>query len=230
MPVSGPCGLTVSFFRNRALEDARVGRSARNRADESGGAAQELPSRDRSERLDTLRETVELLSIYEREGAPWSLRWGLYIGHDLYPSARASLLRQLPSTACSVKRKLALLEWLQKLPAKPGPSDEYKPTYDDLKGYLITTSHHEKSTRDLPVAAADGQLGGRAPGGFRRAPIWRGASSIFTATSYLSPTPFPPITTAARWSTRVIYLAQFNAIESIYQFIIAEASRAEAAR
>ena len=56
-------GMTVSYFRNRGLESrvdvaaTGIGRS------ESGGAGQELPSRDALERLDTLRDTVELLSV-----------------------------------------------------------------------------------------------------------------------------------------------------------------------
>ena len=139
-------GLTVSFFRNRTLE-SRVSDAVRGIGpSESGGASESLPSLDSLERLDTLRQSVELLSTYERQGPPWSLRWGLYIGHDVYPPTRRlyfSRFRQLLFGST----QLALTEWLKKLPTKPGPNDEYKPTYDTLKGYLITTSHHEKSTR-----------------------------------------------------------------------------------
>ena len=38
-----------------------------------------------------------------------------------------------------------ILQSLRGLPATPGP--EYGPTYDALKAYLITTSHHDKSTQ-----------------------------------------------------------------------------------
>ena len=39
-------------------------------------------------KLDTLRQALERLTGYHREGAPLGYRWGLYAGDDLYPEAR----------------------------------------------------------------------------------------------------------------------------------------------
>ena len=214
--------LTVSFLRNRALE-TRVSDAVRGIGRESGGAAQELPSRDALERLDNLRETVELLSLYEREGAPWSLRWGLYTGHELFPSARRLYFASFHQLLFG-QTQVALLEWLQKLPAKPGPTDEYKPTYDDLKAYLITTSRHEKSVRTfLSPLLMDKWAAGRQVDS-ARSDLARRQFDFYSDELFIA-NPFSADNDAGAVEHARVYLAQFNAIESIYQFIISEASR-----
>ncbi len=215
-------GMTVSYFRNRALE-SRVADAVRAIGRESGGAAQELPSREALERLDALRETVGLLAQYEREGAPWSLRWGLYVGHEIYPSARRLYFASFHQLLFG-QSQLALLDWLKKLPAKPGPTDEYKPTYDTLKAYLITTSHHEKSTRAfLPPLLMEKWLAGRQVDPDRGALARR--QFDFYSDELLIANPFSSENDTEAVENARSYLAQFNALESIYQFIIAEASR-----
>jgi type VI secretion system protein ImpL len=215
-------GMTVSFFRNRALE-ARVADGVRGIEREAGGAAQELPSREALERLDTLRETVGLLSRYEREGAPWSLRWGLYVGHDIYPSARRLYFASFHQLLFG-QSQLALLDWLHKLPDKPGPTDEYKPTYDTLKAYLITTSNHDKTTRAfLPPLLMEKWLAGR-PVDADRAALARRQFEFYSDELFIA-NPFSSENDSEAVEHTRSYLAQFNAIESIYQFIIAEASR-----
>jgi type VI secretion system protein ImpL len=215
-------GMTASFFRNRGLE-SRVSDAVRGIGHETGGAAQDLPSRDALERLDNLRETVELLSIYEREGAPWSMRWGLYVGHDIYPSARRLYFASFHQLLFG-QTQVALLDWLRKLPAKPGPTDEYKPTYDDLKGYLITTSHHDKSTRAFlsPLLMEKWAAGRQVDSA--RADLARRQFDFYSDELFLA-NPFASDNDSDAVEHGRSYLAQFNAIESIYQFIISEASR-----
>lgn len=215
-------GMTVSFFRNRALE-ARVSDAVHAIGNASGGAAQELPSQDALERLDTLRETVQLLSKYQREGPPWSLRWGLYVGNDIYPSTRRLYFAKFHQLLFG-QTQLALLDWLQKLPAKPGPNDEYKPTYDTLKAYLITTSHHEKATSDFlpPLLMQKWQAGRQIDPD--RAALARRQFDFYTD-ELLIANPFSSNNDTEAVEHARSYLAQFNAIESIYQFIISEASR-----
>ncbi|MGA2116363.1 MAG: ImcF-related family protein [Bryobacteraceae bacterium] len=216
-------GMVVSYFRNRALE-SQVSGAARGIARlETGGAAQQLPSRDALERLDTLRETLERLSLYEREGAPWSLRWGLYVGSDLYPPARRLYFARFHQLLFG-STQAALVDTLRKLPPKPGPNDEYKPTYDTLKGYLITTSNHDKSTREfLSPLLLDRWTAGRQ--------IDPGLTALaqrqfdFYADELVVSNPFSSANEPDAVEQARAYLAQFNAIESIYQFIIAEASR-----
>src|ERR1035441_8712563 len=216
-------GLTVSYFRNRALE-ARVSDAARAIArSETGGAGQQLPSRDALERLDTLRQTVEQLSQYERDGAPWGLRWGLYVGGDLYPPARGLYFSRFHQLLFG-STQAALVETLRKLPPKPGPGDEYKPTYDTLKAYLITTSNHDKSTREfLPPLLFDRWAAGRQID-YELAALAR-RQFDFYADELAIANPFSSANDGDAVEQARAYLAQFNAIESIYQFMIAEASR-----
>jgi type VI secretion system protein ImpL len=216
-------GMAVSYFRNRAL-GTRVYDAARGIArNETGGAGQQLPSRDALERLDTLRQSVEQLSLYERDGAPWSLRWGLYVGADLYPPARRLYFSRFHQLLFG-STQVALLETLRKLPPKPGPGDEYKPAYDTLKAYLITTSNHEKSTREfLPPHLLDRWMGGRQIDPELTALARR--QFDFYSDELTIANPFSSVDDGDAVEQARAYLAQFNAIESIYQFIIAEASR-----
>src|ERR1017187_10126219 len=133
---------TVSFVNIRGLDttarDAAVGISS---AESTG---QDLASVDSLRKLETLRQSLETLVKYRREGEPWSYRWGLYTGDALYPEVRRiyfARFRQL----LFLQTQSAILENLRGLPMSPGP--EYAPTYDALKAYLITTSHHDKSTK-----------------------------------------------------------------------------------
>ena len=216
-------GMTVSYFRNRGLE-SRVDVAARGIGQsESGGAGQELPSRDSLERLDTLRDSVEMLSRYEREGAPWSLRWGLYVGGDMYPTARSLYFNRFKQLLFG-STQLSLVEWLHKLPSKPGPSDQYKPTYDTLKAYLITTSHHEKSTRAfLSPLLYERWAAGRQVDPDRAELARRQFDFYSDELALANPYSSNNDGEAVEWARS--YLAQFNAVESIYQFILAEATR-----
>jgi len=216
-------GFTVSYFRNRGLE-SRVDVAARGIArNESGGGGEELPSRDSLERLDTLRDSVELLSRYEREGPPWSLRWGLYVGSDMYEPARKLYFERFKQLLFG-STQLTLLEWLRKLPSKPGPNDQYRPTYDTLKAYLITTSHHEKSTRAfLSPLLYERWAAGRQIDPDRVELARRQFDFYSDELALANPYSSSNDGEAVEWARS--YLAQFNAVESIYQFILAEATR-----
>jgi type VI secretion system protein ImpL len=136
---------TISFFKNNSLEN-RVRDAARGiSATESAGA--ELASLPSLQKLENLRQSLETLVGYRRDGAPWAYRFGLYIGDDLYKVARPIY--------CNRFRKLLLtqtqaniLQDMRGLPATTAPEQHpYQPTYDELKAYLITTTHPDKSTR-----------------------------------------------------------------------------------
>jgi len=135
---------TISYFGNRTL--VREVSAAVAGLDTAAPAADGLAARDSLERIETLRKNVELLSRYGRDGAPLSLRWGLYTGDELLPTTRNlyfSRYKQLMFGAIQD----GLLAHLKGLPSSPDPNDLYGVTYDTLKAYLITTSHAEKSTR-----------------------------------------------------------------------------------
>jgi type VI secretion system protein ImpL len=135
---------TISFFNNRSLEN-RVRTAARGiPASESTGA--DLATAGSLQKLEALRQSLQQIVTYNREGAPLFYRWGLYIGEPLYREARRvyfERFRQLLFRQTSAN----MLDYLRALPAS---NTEYRPTYMALRSYLITTSHHDKSDSQLP--------------------------------------------------------------------------------
>lgn len=133
----------VSFVNNRALETS-IAEAARAVPTDNVPAGT-LPSTESLQRLDTLRASLVKLAQYEREGAPWSLRWGLYSGDRIFPQAKKIYFSRFkPMLFAGTQDQL--LSTLRRVPAAPDPAFEYGPTYDTLKAYLITTSAHQYST------------------------------------------------------------------------------------
>lgn len=136
-------GFTVSFVLNRGLE-SQISDSVRGTAAAPGGT--ELASVDSLRRLEALRQSLQTLTTYHRDGAPLSYRWGLYVGNDLYPEVRRVYLKRFQALLFGQTQN-SLVTFLDQLPPTPGPA--YDPVYSALKGYLITTSNHDKSTREF---------------------------------------------------------------------------------
>lgn len=216
-------GMTVSFFGNRALESKVENAASQISRYETGGAAQQLPSIDSLHRLDTLRQSVQLLSLYRREGAPLGLRWGLYIGNRIYPSVRRLYFNRFYQLLFGATQT-SLLEWMRKLPDQPGANDDYTYTYNTLKAYLITTNHPEKSTRDfLTPVLMDRWAAGREVD-YERRELARNQFDFYADELPLG-NPFSSDTEGETVEHARAYLARFNAIESVYQFMLAEANR-----
>jgi type VI secretion system protein ImpL len=216
-------GMTVSFFRNRALA-AQCEDAARGIAQsETGGASEDLPSRTALQRLDALRQSVETLSLYRREGAPLTLRWGLYLGDDLYPAARRLYFNRFHQLLFG-STQASLLRSLRALPDQPGLNDEYRPVYDTLKAYLITTSHHEKSTRAFLAPLLDDRWAASRQVDPERAALARRQFEFYSEELHLV-NPFSSDNDGAAVEHARAYLARFNAVESVYQFMLAEAGK-----
>jgi type VI secretion system protein ImpL len=212
---------TISYFGNRALE-RDVTEAARGiSAILSGG--DELPSIDSLQRLETLRESVETLARYHRDGAPWSLRWGLYTGNDLYPSVRRLYFGRFHALMFG-STQAGILTWLQRLPDGPGPTDEYTPAYNTLRAYLITTSNHDKSTRAfLSPFLYSHWLGSRSLDSDRARLAQQ--QFDFYSDELIWENPYSSENDAQAVARARHYLAQFAAMERIYQAMLAEASR-----
>ncbi|HEY1493455.1 MAG TPA: ImcF-related family protein, partial [Candidatus Solibacter sp.] len=211
---------TISFFNNRALEtqarDAAVGISS---AESSG---QNLASLDALRKLEALRQSLETLTTYRREGEPWSYRWGLYTGDSLYPEVRRiyfDRFRQL----LFLQTQSAMLENLRGLPVgTQGP--EYGPTYDALKAYLITTSNHDKSTKlFLTPVLTKWWSGNRGPDAERLALAQK--QFDFYATELKEDNPFAKENDGLAIEHARAYLKQFAGAERVYSFMLAEAGK-----
>ncbi len=211
---------TISFFKNRKLENNVRDAAAAIGPGEAVGA--DFASVDSLRKLDTLRQSVETLSTYHRTGAPLMYKWGLYAGDALYPNARAvyfARFKQLLFTQAQGND----LAFLSGLPPTQGP--EYQPTYNALKAYLITTSNHEKSSRDFltPQLIAFWQNGRTADCG--RLQLAQ-KQFDFYAEELKDANPFTTENDAAATIEKARrYLATFGGAKSVYAYMISEASK-----
>jgi type VI secretion system protein ImpL len=211
----------VSFAGNRSLEadvtSAATGLSALQTA------PGQLPALDELRRLEALRQSLETLTRYKREGAPWSTRWGLYAGDSLYPDAYRVYFTRFHQLMFGVTQQ-ALLAHIQKLPAAPGANDNYGYTYDSLKAYLITTSNHDKSTKlFLAPVLMNRWLAGRELDGDRLALAQK--QFDFYAAELAYENPFSPENDSLAVERARNYLGKFAAVERMYRSMLDEANR-----
>jgi len=136
----------VSFLGNRALESQVL--DAANNIPAVQLKDKQLPSLEDLERLDRLRQALATLTRYQRQGAPWRLRWGLYVGDSLLPQARQLYFTRFRETLFGQTQQ-KLRDWMRGLPDTPAPSDSYEDTYNVLRAYLITTAFNQKSTPEF---------------------------------------------------------------------------------
>jgi type VI secretion system protein ImpL len=144
-------GFVVSFFRNRALE-ARVQDAVADLSALQTGTNQVAGVGD-LKKLDNLRSELVDISDYEENGAPLSLRWGLYVGDQIYPDAKRVYFERFRRLllAETQKRVTDNLQAVDGKSAANAPNDSYQKSYDELKAYLITTEEvdHDKSTKEF---------------------------------------------------------------------------------
>ncbi|HKX00304.1 MAG TPA: ImcF-related family protein [Bryobacteraceae bacterium] len=218
-------GMLVSYFNNRALE-SQVLEAARGIASsESSGL--NLASLDALRKLETLRQSFETLTRYEREGAPLGLRWGLYSGSSLYPEVRRIYFSRFHQLLFG-QTQASLVGTLQRLPLVPSPSDEYGATYETLKAYLITTSNHDKSTRMFlgPVLANRWSAGRNVDA--ERLQLAQ-KQFDFYAEELKAANPFSSENDTLAVDRARRYLRQFGGIDRVYQFMLAEAAKSNPA-
>ncbi len=212
--------LVISFRHNRTLTD-NVQKAAQGIAsvDTSGSAAASL---DSLQRLETLRQSLETLTRYNREGAPWGYRWGLYIGNDLYPDVRKLYFADFGRLLLAPTQQI-LVDFMRSLPSTPnGP--EYKPTYDSLKAYLITTSNHDKSTLTfLPPVLLDRWSANRNVDPDRMQ-LARKQFDFYSDELKIA-NPFSSDNDAAAIGKARFYLNQFGSFERVYLAMLADAAR-----
>lgn len=215
-------GFIVSFVKNKNLESQVV-----NAAQGISGVQltpQQLPSLDALTRLETLRQSVETLAQYEQDGAPFGMRWGLYVGDALYPDVRKIYFQHFHKLLFA-QTQAALLQTLSALPGTPGPNDQYGPAYDTLKAYLITTSNHDKSTRLFlsPVLSKAWAAGRDIDPD--RAQLAQKQFDFYSELLKLE-NPYSSENDTLAVARARNYLSQFSGVERVYRFMLAEASKA----
>lgn len=178
------------------------------------------------EKLDRQRQVLQKLTAWERNGAPMGMRWGLYEGHNLYPEAykayfetfRRMLLRPTQDT-------------LTRFISRPATAElqGYRPVYDALKAYLITTSNPDKSTQDFLVPVLMEHWLSRNQADEDRQTLVRRQFSFYAAElPFQNPFPGSNPDQAAVTSARS-YLARFAATEALYSAMVSAAGASKPA-
>lgn len=213
--------LVVSFAQNRALE-SRVKQAAQGIASvESPGA--NLASLDSLRRLETLRQSLETLTTYDREGAPWSYRWGLYAGDALYPNVRKLYFEDFRKLLLA-QTQGTIVDSLKALPATINGGPEYGPTYDSLKAYLITTSNHDKGTRAFLAPVLTNRWSANRNADAERMQL-AGKQFDFYSDELKVANPFSSENDAAAVANARRYLALFAGLERVYQAMLADTAK-----
>jgi type VI secretion system protein ImpL len=211
-------GWTVSWFGNRALRDDAV-TAARNIPRTGGG----VPSLEALQRLEDLRGQMAQLSDYEKYGPPMRLRWGLYAGDELYTGVHRTYFTAFRQMLLS-QTQASLADFL----SNPSTAQRtgYRPIYDGLKAYLISTSHPEKSTREFLAPVLTEHWQSRTGTDPARVALAR-KQFEFYADQLLVANPFPRFATPNENAvvTARHQLAQFAATEAIYQAMLSGAGR-----
>ena len=130
---------TISFFKNRGLEE-RVAQAA------SATAAPVAPGSYASvadlQRLDALSSVLDELDRNRKEGAPFLYKMGLYRGKQLFPVACQAYSNKFRTLLLS-PTQANIVAKLHALPQIPKADDDYVATYRPLKAYIMTTSDPE---------------------------------------------------------------------------------------
>ena len=149
-------GFTASYLGNRALV------SSVERAETTEyhmPATGQLPPPSDVQELAAAGELVEKLGEWSKSGAPMRLRWGLYVGDQLYRPACQAYARGLNQLILDPVRA-SLSAKLNAYSNAPGPSSvsgdltgSYQTAYRELKTYLIITDQGTHAREDGGLAA-----------------------------------------------------------------------------
>jgi type VI secretion system protein ImpL len=213
--------LVVSYARNHALQGRVV--DAATALASTPAASQDLPSGDTLRRLDALRQELVTLGTYERDGAPLSMRWGLYSGSEVYREAWRLYFGRFRDVLFG-GTQASMIDTLRRLPVSPTPTDVYGPPYNTLKAYLITTSEWKRSTRAfLSPFLLNRWSEGRGVDPERLELARR--QFDFYSDELRFKNPYSSDQDGATVAHARDYLKKFNADERIYQALLEEASR-----
>jgi type VI secretion system protein ImpL len=215
-------GFLVSFLGNHALENNVS--TAINELRAVQVPSNHIPSLNDLQKLERLRLQLANLSDYQNNGTPWSLRWGLYIGDQIYPDVRNAYFQHFQKLLFA-DTQARLLAGLRNVPDKPGTSNDSRDnTYSELKAYLITTSNNDKSTKEFlsPVLTSH-WTAGREKELDDRIPLAR-AQLDFYSKELTAANPFSANNDQFAISRARNYLSLFGSADRVYSILIDGAS------
>ncbi len=221
-------GMTVSYFRNRSLENEIIDATRQIKTVRMAPGA--TPAVEDLRRLDLLRQKLEQLTKWRAEGAPWSYRWGLYVGNDLLRPARRAYYDCFNLLLFSDTQS-RMLTFQRALPAKAKEEDDYGYAYNTLRAHLMTTSQWKRvenaEVQDEPKWLAETLMARwvekREVGEDRRG--LAELQFVFYGSDLHNENPFSTRDDADSVHKARAYLASFSGFERAYNALLAEASR-----
>ena len=136
----------------------------------------------------------------------------------------ASCISRTSIACCS---RLLRTQWWRRCaacPATPGPNDEYTGPYKTLKGYLETTSNHDKATHDfLPPVLVD-RWGIPRNVDQDRLALAQKQFDFYSDELKLA-NPYSSDNDAAAIGNARHYLNQFGGLQRVYQAMLADAAK-----
>ncbi len=221
--------LVVSYLNNAAIEH-RIASDARALPNVDATAVS-MPSLTDLHALEDLRQTIVLLDGYQRDGAPWRYRFGLYQGEKLDAKARRIYFDRFRPMLLN-PAQANMITFMRALPDAPAASaandsNSYNAAYNPLKAYLITTSHPEKSQTAFltPVLLQNWKGSNRVEEEPQRLASkqfdFYGNELLRTPPYGITPDPPDPAVDHAR-----SYLSNFLVSTRIYQAMLTDADKA----
>jgi type VI secretion system protein ImpL len=214
-------GFTLSYRNNRVLVSGALAAAREARA-APGDAAAPAPA-DALRRLDGLRGSTARIAGYERGRPPLGLRWGLYTGRRAFPALRRvyfeSFERQLWA-----RTRPRLAGALRALPEAPSDAAQYGTAYDDLKAYLVTTTHPRQSTAAFLGPVLSRHWAGEGETDPERRALARRQFDFFGA-ELPHGNPFQPQAEEALVVHGRAFLGRFAQLERYYRAMLDEAGR-----
>jgi type VI secretion system protein ImpL len=220
-------GFIVSFATNRRLQhQIMTATNALLRAPVPPPG--DLASVESLARMDSVRALTGRLGGWERDGAPFRLRWGLYTGATMYPDLRRVYFKEFDSLLFTPTDD-ALVKKLLNLPPVPDANSDYPGSLNLLKAHLITTSYPARSTPEFlaPVLTAVWEEGHDVTPD--RLQLARQQFEFYAGELPRdNPLVLEPDSVAMQRARA--FLRQFKSSRRIYQLMLPEAAKAPGAR
>jgi type VI secretion system protein ImpL len=182
-----------------------------------------VPSLETLKGMEALREQLETLLDYDRKGAPWRLRWGLYAGNRAEPVVYKLYFQRFRQVFFDDMQS-SILGTLLRLPASPDNTNTYNGTYDRVKAHrMVTQGKCTPNPPFLTPVLSDIWLTGRTVDPDRQALAQKQIAFYAGELKYKNPYTLDENTAAIDRGRA--YLSSFGGVERLYRGIIEEANK-----
>ena len=185
--------------------------------------ARAVPSLDTLKGLESLRAQLETLLDYDRNGAPWRMRWGLYAGSRALPAVYDLYFQRFRQVFFDDLNS-SISATLMRLPPSPDQQNSYNGTYDRVKSYrMITQGKCSADPVFLGPCSSGIWLSGRTIDPDRQALAQKQIN--FYASELKQKNPYRVEESKDAVDRGRMYLSTFGGVERLYRGIIEEASK-----